>query len=123
MRQPEDTTMSTMIHIGSVPARRSRPMLGPPILFGATLAVAGAAFAAGSRTLPEPLLVSVAATLLFVLAAGTALFASLRRDAARRPGFTYWDVAGALTLAGIFAAATIEPEQLVSALEAARRDP
>jgi hypothetical protein len=97
-----------------------RRLPGPVILFGLGVAATAAAFAIGSHRLPATLLLSLVVTLLFVLAAVTALLASLLREPNRRRGITYWDVAGALTLIGVVASAAIEPEQLVALIEGQR---
>ena len=51
----------------------------------------------------------------YLLLAFAALFGAIawRRERKNSDNVTYADVAGALTLIGLFAAATIEPEQLV----------
>jgi uncharacterized membrane protein YoaK (UPF0700 family) len=87
----------------------------------AILALSGLAVVAMLVVLPR--LVSSDAILpvitltLFVLACVAAKFA--RNQKSR--GLTYWDVAGLLTLAGIFVAAAVEPEQLQRLIESDTR--
>ena len=81
------------------------PQLG---FFAATFA----GLAAGTGLfvpVPAHLTMPVIATTLLAFAACIAVFAPRHRDESR---VTYEDVAGALTLIGLCAAATIDPEQL-----------
>ena len=86
-------------------------MSGPELAFaGATLA-GFAAWVASSMTLPPGLIMPAVATLFLALAAALSVTAWRRKTDPNH--VTYADVAGALTLIGICAAATIDPDQLV----------
>jgi hypothetical protein len=100
---------------------QSRRLPGPPLALGVVIAMAATAFVVGAQTLAPALLLPLVATLLFVLAAATALFASLRREPFKRRAMTYWDVAGLLTLIGVFATAAVEPDHLVALVEGTRQ--
>ena len=69
-------------------------------------------WAVAIRMLPPDAVVPAVSTLVLCFAA---LFGAIawRRGRMDPANVTYADVAGALTLIGLFAAATIEPEQLV----------
>ena len=84
------------------------PQLG---FAGATLA-AFAAYAGLSSTASHHVVMPVVATMFLVFAAVFAVVA-WRRRAEDPTTVTHADVAGALTLIGLFAAATIDPDQLV----------
>jgi hypothetical protein len=72
-------------------------------------------------TLPPDLIMPVVATLFLGFAAVLAMFAG--RDHEVGSGqVTYADVAGALTLIGLCAAATIDPDQMVRLVESGRRE-
>ena len=93
--------------------------VGPQLGFAATT-VAG--LVAGFVTTPADLMMPVVATLLLTFAAGFAVIASRRRD--EDPArVTYADVAGALTLIGLCAAATIDPDQLARIVESDSAQP
>ena len=84
---------------------------GPELAFaGATLA-GFAAWAASSVTLPPGLIMPAVATVFLAFAAALAMVAWRREVDPDQ--VTYADVAGALTLIGVCAAATIDPDQLV----------
>jgi hypothetical protein len=98
-----------------------RQTLGPELAFGAAVFASFATWGASTVTLPPDLIMPVVATLFLGFAAVLAMFA--RRD--REPGsgqVTYADVAGALTLIGLCAAATIDPDQMVRLVESGRRE-
>jgi hypothetical protein len=107
-----------------------RRALGPELAFGAAVFASFAAWGASTMTLPPDLIMPVVATLFLGFAAVLAMFA--RRDRNLDSGqVTYADVAGALTLIGLCAAATIDPDQMVCSrafgepqalFDAARRD-
>ena len=84
---------------------------GPQIAFSASVLAAFAILATCWLTLPRDLAFPLVSALLFVLAALVALAGWSRRPAAAQ--VTYLDVAGALTLIGIFAAALVDPDQMV----------
>jgi hypothetical protein len=91
--------------------RRARAGFGPQALFAAA-AVAGLALWVASRALLSPdAVVPVVATLFLALAAVVGVIAY--RGRMNPDNVTYTDVAGALTLIGLCAAATIDPEQMV----------
>lgn len=89
---------------------------GPQMFFAGALVLAVAAWAFVNRHLHIDLSMPVAATLLLAAAAFASVIGRYRRDSGPHC-VTYWDVAGALTLIGISAAATIDPEQFVRAVE------
>lgn len=111
--------------IGSRLKRRdqvpSRALSGPQAGFlGAT--VIGFAVWGGSLVLlPPDMVMPAVATLFLVFAAVLAFVAWFNRgmDPAQ---VTYADAAGALTLIGFFAAATIDPDQLVRLVESRPHD-
>ncbi|WP_444841728.1 hypothetical protein [Bradyrhizobium sp.] len=79
--------------------------------------VAGfAAWGIFQATLPADLVMPLVATAFFVLAAVLGPLAWLRREMSPL-NVTYTDVVGALTLIGVFAAAAIEPEQMLRLIE------
>jgi len=78
---------------------------------GATLASV-AAWGAAKQTLQPDLVMPAITTLILVFAACSAVLAWRNRNE-NPTRVTYADVAGALTLIGLFAAATIDPDQLV----------
>ena len=91
-------------------AHRSRLAdLGPPVTFAATVLAAFAAMA----LLPGNWVMPAISTLFLVLAALIALVAWLLGPSFEHGTVSYWDVAGALTLFGIFAGALIDPDQLL----------
>jgi hypothetical protein len=91
---------------------RARVGFGPQELFAAA-AVAGFALWIASRALLSPdAVVPVVATVFLALAAVVGVIA-WRRGRMNPDNVTYTDVAGALTLIGVCAAATIDPEQMV----------
>src|SRR6188472_2630293 len=83
-----------------------RRAFGPELAFGAAVFASFAAWGASTVTLPPDLIMPVVATLFLGFAAVLAMFAG--RDHEVGSGqVTYADVAGALTLIGLCAAATI----------------
>ena len=96
----------------SVRGGRARVGFGPQALFAAA-AVAGFALWVALRALLSPdAVVPVVATVFLALAAVVGVIA-WRRGRMNPDNVTYTDVAGALTLIGLCAAATIDPEQMV----------
>jgi hypothetical protein len=91
---------------------------GPQVLFGTAVAAAFAVLAGAVSALSSTLVLPVASTLLFVMAAAAALVGWLRDGGAETDRLTYWDVAGALTFVGIGAAALIDSEQLARIFDA-----
>ena len=91
---------------------RERATVGPQRVFAAA-ALAGFAAWVGSRAmLPADAVVPVVSTLILLLAATIGVIA-WRRGRMNPDNVTYADVAGALTLIGLCAAATIDPDQLI----------
>jgi hypothetical protein len=99
-----------------------RPVLGPPLAFGAALLAAGAAFAAATASLPGDVVLPMISTLFFVLSCLVTIVAWRSGQPSRRQHPSYWDVAGALTLFGICVAAMIEPDQLLRLIQGTGRD-
>ena len=89
------------------------PALGPPLAFFAAIVATAVTAGTAAGTLPWDAVLPLIATVLFIFAAAVAAFAWRQRKAREQASLTYLDVAGALTLIGIFAAALIEPEQMV----------
>ena len=107
------------VHPGAGEAR-PRFRRGPELAFaGATLA-GFAAWAASSVTLPPGLIMPAVATVFLAFAAALAMVAWRREVDPDQ--VTYTDVAGALTLIGVCAAATIDPDQLVRLVEVGRTE-
>jgi hypothetical protein len=101
----------------SQPRRLRLPQWGPQgaLVMAALLTAAALWFLSG--TMPAPLILPVVSTLLLLGALVLALVAW------RRPGTdprlpTYWDVSGALTMAGIGAALLSEPDAVLPLMEA-----
>jgi hypothetical protein len=86
--------------------------VGPQVGFAAATFAGFAAWSGLIVSLPGEWIMPVLATMFLTFAAGFAVIAWRRRgeDPNR---VTYADVAGALTLIGLFAASTIDPDQLV----------
>jgi hypothetical protein len=105
----------------SLPARQVRlerrpNRADPRLLFAGALTLAVFISALAWRFLPPGWAIPLGATSLFLLAGALTLLAWLRRDSDAEQ-ISCGDVAGALTLIGICAAATIDPEQLVRLME------
>jgi hypothetical protein len=88
----------------------------PRQAFAVATLIAFAGSAAATMLLPHDLAPAAISTLFFALAAAVAV-AGLGREPADRNALSHWDVAGALTFVGIFAAALVDPEQLVRLVE------
>ena len=103
------------------PARwhRERATVGPQRVFAAA-ALAGFAAWAGSRAVLSADAVIPVVSTLFLLLAATIGVIAWRRGRMNPDNVTYADVAGALTLIGLCAAATIDPEQMVRLVESGR---
>jgi hypothetical protein len=95
--------------------------LGPALGFAATAFAGLAACIALAAMVSSDAVMPVIATLFLAAAAGFGLLAWYHRDE-NPERVTYGDVAGALTLIGLFAAAIIDPEQLVRIAAAGRDD-
>ncbi len=114
--------MPTSLPVKKIGIERKPNRADPRLLFVGALVLTVNTSAIAARTLPEGWAIPLGATLLFVLAGAMALLAWRRRES-NPLQVNCWDVAGALTLIGICAAATIEPEQLVSLVESLRHKP
>ena len=86
--------------------------LGPRLGFAAAIVACLAAWTAATATLPSDAVVPVVSTLVLVLAGAFGVIAWCR-GRMNPDNVTYADVAGALTLIGLCAAATIDPDQMV----------
>lgn len=98
-----------------------RRVLGPKLAFGGAVFASFAAWGASTVTLPPDLIMPLVATLFLGFAAVLAIFDRRHRDLNSNQ-VTYADVAGALTLIGICAAATIDPDQMVRLVESGRSE-
>lgn len=94
---------------------RPRFRRGPELAFTSATFAGFAAWAASSVTLPPGLIMPAVATVFLAFAAALAMVAWHREVDPDQ--VTYTDVAGALTLIGVCAAATIDPYQLVRLVE------
>lgn len=102
--------------------QRSDPLgIGPQVGFAAATFAGFAAWSGLIVTIPTELIMPVIATMFLAFAAGFAVVAwrNRREDPTR---VTYADVAGALTLIGLFAASTIDPDQMVRIVAAGHND-
>ena len=97
------------------PRSPSRDLIGPEAAFLAAALFGCLVCTISWAVLPAGVALPLAATAFLVCGAGLALL-SWRRPFDRLQ-VNYLDVAGALTLIGCFAAAGIEPEQLVRLVE------
>jgi hypothetical protein len=94
--------------------------LGPQLTFAAAVLVSLASLMISTTVLPRELALTVSTTLLLGAAALVALFAWSRGYPRAQSAVTYWDVAGALTLIGLFTAALVEPDHMVRLVAGAR---
>jgi hypothetical protein len=103
------------------PERTDLLGLGPQLGFAAATFAGFAAWSGLIVTVPGELVAPLIATLFLTLAAGFGIVAWRNRgeDPER---VTYADVAGALTLIGLFTAATIDQDQLVRIVTAANTE-
>jgi hypothetical protein len=86
--------------------------IGPQLGFAAATFSGFAAWCGLIVSIPQNLVMPAITTLFLLFAAGFAVVAWQRagEDSTR---VTYADVAGALTLIGLFAASTLDPDQLI----------
>ena len=92
---------------------RSDPMgIGPQVGFAAATLAGFTAWSGLVVSVPGEWIMPVLATMFLAFAAGFAVIAWRRRNEDPNQ-VTYADVAGALTLIGLFAASTIDPDHLV----------
>ena len=107
--------------LGSVRARSTAPAIGPQLALTGALAAVLVVTAVYRPAISDDALLPGMSILFFVLAAAVALLAWQRPLPAKH--FSYWDVAGILTLIGIGAAAMVEPDQMVRLVAGAGRNP
>jgi hypothetical protein len=93
-------------------AQTARAGVGPQLGFIAAILLTFTALSVARGALPADAVMPAISTLVLVLAAAFALVAVYARGTDPN-NVTYVDVAGALTLIGICAAATIDPDQMV----------
>lgn len=104
-------------------AKRSDPFgIGPQLGFAAATLAGFAAWSGLTTTVPRDFVMPVIAT-MFLLFAATFAIVAWRRRGEDPTRVTYADVAGALTLIGLFAASTIDPDQLVRIVQAETSEP
>ena len=94
--------------------RRERPResLPPQLGFAAAMIAGAAAWITAKAMLPPDAVMPIVGTLLLTLAGAFALIA-WRHGPMNPNNVTYRDVAGALTLIGLCAAATIDSDQMM----------
>jgi hypothetical protein len=107
---PAKSTSSRWNHGGSVGIR-------PEWGFAVATLITFSAWAATCATLASDWVMPIVASLFFAFAAVFGLVAFWQGRGVDFSRVTYADVAGALTLIGICAAATIDPEQMVRLVE------
>jgi hypothetical protein len=90
--------------------------VGPVVTFGATVVLTLILLAIAPTLLPRDFVMPVISSAFFLFAAMVAL-AAWRFGQPHQEVLSYWDVAGALTLFGIFSGILIEPEQFVRLIE------
>jgi hypothetical protein len=95
------------------------PIRGPSVAFLASIGATFAGMGLLGLYWPTPLLLPAASIAMLAAAVTVAAIALLRP--APDSGLTYWDVSGALTLAGFCAALLSEPEQVIPLIENATR--
>ena len=104
-------------------AKRNDPLgIGPQLGFTATTLAGFAAWSGLVASIPRDLVIPAIAT-MFLLAATIFAVVAWRRRGEDPNRVTYADVAGALTLIGLFAAATIDPDQLVRIVTTSTTEP
>lgn len=95
--------------------------IGPRLGFAAAIAAGFAAWAIAAAALPPDAVMPIVASLFLTLAAVVAIAACLRGwmdpPGVALPEVTWRDVAGALTLIGICAAATIDSDQMIRLMQ------
>jgi hypothetical protein len=96
---------------------RSTSLIGPELGFAAAAVAGFVAWGSLVASAPAQFVMPIIATMFLVFAAGFGVVAWRNRD--DDPHLvTYADVAGALTLIGLCAAATVDPDQLVRIIAA-----
>ena len=99
--------------------QRERSEIGPQLAFAGAILLVVATLGVSRALLSPDAVVPAVSTLLLVLAAICGVIA-WRRGRMNPGNVTYTDVAGALTLIGLCAAATIDPEQMIRLADASR---
>jgi hypothetical protein len=99
--------------------QRSLVARGPMATFAATVLIAFAALAVTALALPKDFALAAVSTLFFAFAALLAVIA-WRLGQPKESSLSYWDVAGVLTLFGIFAATLMDADQLVRLIDSQR---
>jgi hypothetical protein len=95
-------------------ARKTQGPNGPVLTFAASvLAIAG-------TMLPRDFALAAVSTFFFGIAAVVALGAWTVKQKHTQGGLNYWDVAGALMLFGICAAAFLDSDQIIRFIESRR---
>jgi hypothetical protein len=103
--------------------RPGRTRFGPPFWFAASILAALGVLAASATVWSRDLALPLASTFLFFVAGLTATAGWQEGRASDGGPVTYRDVAGALTFIGTFAAALMDPEQMVRIFDGTwRRD-
>ena len=97
--------------------RNTRSARGPVVAFACTVLLTLAVLATARVLMPSDFVMPVVSSMFFLFATIVALIAWRVSQALDHDGLSYWDVAGALTLFGIFSGILIEPEQLVRLIE------
>lgn len=109
------------MHNNTIQMAEKRPTgpspTGPQLAFAACVLASFAALAASTTMLPRDLALPLTSTLLFSLAGLIAIVGRSGGRASEDRSVTYRDVAGALTFIGTFAAAMIDPDQMVRVVE------
>ena len=93
---------------------------GPILTFTAALAIAMLALVAAATAMPRDFALATVSTVFFAIAALVALFAWRAGKPQTENTVSYWDVAGALTLFGICAAAFLDSDQVIRLIETRR---
>jgi hypothetical protein len=93
---------------------------GPVLIFTGSVAIALMALAVAGTAMPRDFALATVSTVFFAIAALVALFAWRAHKPQTRDTLSYWDVAGALTLIGICAAAFLDSDQIIRLIESRR---
>jgi len=101
--------------------RNTRSTVGPVAAFAITVLLTLVVLATAPALMPRDFVMPVISSMFFLFAMIVALIAWRLRQALDHLALTYWDVAGALTLFGIFSGILIEPDQLVRLIESDAR--
>jgi len=99
------------------PPVRSNEWKGPRLLAAAVAVVGTLATGTIAWTAPSPLVLPIISVMAVIAAATAAAIAWLTAQRLIAAGVTYWDIAGALTFIGIFAALLSDAGQVLPLLE------